>query len=342
MKAATKDAVAPNNPHRQKKAVNLDTILRRLIPFICIGVLGNLTYSLVTTDSKNFHLVSNFSWPWLGIAMTLALLPWLFHSLRLAVWSRFFGVKIARKNLLKIAIATDLGGAVAPTALGGAPLKLALLLQHGFSPGQATTLTLWGNIEDILFYVFAIPLSLILTKNWENPLFSNLHNFLIENKNIAIILSFSLIIILLIINRLFKKKHGLEGIYRRLKTTLLECKAAFQLILSKGQKSFFQSFLFLVAQWLTRFCILLAVVKLLGLEADFYKLLLVQWMVFVAILITPTPGGTGGAEAGFLLVFASSLPIGTAGVVMAVWRLLTYYFIMIIGALILMFSNQKL
>ena len=49
----------------------------------------------------------------------------------------------------------------------------------------------------------------------------------------------------------------------------------------------------LVAQWLTRFCILLAVVKMLGLEADFHKMLLLQWMVFVAILVTPTPGGTG-------------------------------------------------
>lgn len=98
------------------------------------------------------------------------------------------------------------------------------------------------------------------------------------------------------------------------------------------RQPFTWSFLAITAQWLTRFGILLAVVRMMGLEADLTKLLLLQWMVFVAMLVTPVPGATGGAETAFLLVFSDSLPDGMAGMAMTAWRILAYYFILVVGA----------
>jgi hypothetical protein len=320
---------------------SLDGVLRRLLPFLCLGVVISLVFSWFGSTGEGRRPAEafdslHFSWFWMLVAMLLALLPWAWHCLRLAIWGRFFGVKISWRNLLRIVIATDVGGVVTPTVVGGAPLKWAMLVRHGYPPGQATALTLWGNLEDGLFYLVAIPLSLSLTRNWDNPLVQAAAGFFEKNGNLAVGILLGVAVILLVFSFLYKKNKQRADWSKKLRNVLTECRAAFKNIGKRGHKPFIWSLLALSAQWLTRFCVLLAVVKMLGLEADFFKLLLLQWMMFVAILLTPTPGGAGGAEVAFLLVFAGSLPDGSAGVVMLGWRLLTYYFMLLTGAVLLM------
>jgi glycosyltransferase 2 family protein len=317
---------------------NLDKLLRRLLPIICLGVLGNLAFAWFASDHKIVGF-SGFSIWWLLVAMLLALLPWAWHTLRLAIWGRFFGVEIPWKNLFRIAVATDVGGVVMPAAVGGAPLKMTMLVQQGYRPGQAATLTLWGSVEDVLFYTMAIPVSLALTKNWDNPLWVSVGQFFKKNNWAAAAVLLGILVLLLIFKKLVLRSGLMVAWRARFHKLLSECRAAFGLIMSRGRKPFIWSLLANSAQWLTRFGILLAVVQMLGLEADMAKLLLLQWMVFVAMLVTPVPGATGGAEAAFLLIFSGSLPVGMTGMAMLGWRVLTYYFILVVGAVYLVFQK---
>ncbi len=320
------------------KRFSLDKLLHRLLPLICIGVIANLTYAWFSTDHEAIDF-SKFSVGWLLVAMFLALLPWAWHALRLAIWGNFFGVEIAWKNLFRIAVATDVGGVVTPSAIGGAPLKMTMLVQHGYSPGHAATLTLWGSIEDALFYLLAIPISLFLTQNWDNPILLSTAQFFKEHKWKAVGVVAGSLLVGYLLKTLSPKKISTTNWGKSIQNLWAECSMAFSLIFSKGRKPFIWSLLAISAQWLTRFSILLAVVRMFGIEADFTKLLLLQWMVFVAMLFTPTPGATGGAEASFLLVFAGSLPDGMASMAMLGWRLLTYYFILVVGVVFLNGSN---
>ena len=97
------DDNAPNNPF------NTNTLLRRLLPVVCIGVVGNLVFSWYTRDAGKPQDWSKFSVAYLLLAALLSLLPWFWHGVRLAIWSRFFDVKISRLNLLRIA--TDVANA---------------------------------------------------------------------------------------------------------------------------------------------------------------------------------------------------------------------------------------
>ncbi len=319
---------------------HLNKTLNRLLPIICLGVLGNLAYAWFTTD-RNELVAAHFSFGWMLVAMLLALLPWGWHALRLAIWGRFFGLSIAWKQLLRIAMATDVGGVVMPAAVGGAPLKASMLVQQGYRPGQAATLTLWGSIEDVFFYAFAIPVSLSLTRGWSNPLWSTVLRFL-EAYRMQVMLGFLIFALLawLFFNYTNGKTSGNKG-KDKLALILAETRKAFSIILISGRKPFLLSLLAITAQWLTRFCILLAVVCMLGLEADWTKLYLQQWMVFVAMMLTPTPGAVGGAEASFLLVFSGSLPEEAVGIVMLSWRFLTYYFMLGTGAFLLWTTQRK-
>ena len=56
-------------------------------------------------------------------------------------------------------------------------------------------------------------------------------------------------------------------------------------------------------------------------------------MIFLNMLLyfSPTPGGSGIAEGGFVLLFSSMVPAGTVGILAVSWRLFAEYIPFLIG-----------
>ena len=56
-------------------------------------------------------------------------------------------------------------------------------------------------------------------------------------------------------------------------------------------------------------------------------------MIFLNMLLyfTPTPGGSGIAEGGFVYLFADTVPAGTVGIIAVCWRLIAEYIPFLIG-----------
>lgn len=329
------DDNAPNNPF------NTNTLLRRLLPVVCIGVVGNLVFSWYTRDAGKPQDWSKFSVAYLLLAALLSLLPWFWHGVRLAIWSRFFDVKISRLNLLRIAIATDVGSSMAPQVIGGAPVKMTMLVQQGYSPGKAATLTLLNSFEDVVFFSMAIPVSLLLTRPWENPLWLHVGHFLNKNGTVLILSILALLLVFLLVKKTIASKRAGKNPASRWQHWTSDFNATLHLIYTKGRKPFLLSVLALLAQWITRFSILLAVLLAMGLPDDLMHFFLLQWMVFVAMVFVPTPGATGGAEAAFLLVFGKIIPKGAVGTVLTGWRFLTYYFMLLVGVAVLWILRNR-
>lgn len=66
--------------------------------------------------------------------------------------------------------------------------------------------------------------------------------------------------------------------------------------------------------------------------ASWSQLLAVAFMLFVSASYTPLPGASGAQEGGFLLYYRGIFTGGTLSVALLVWRFMTYYLILIIGA----------
>ena len=66
-------------------------------------------------------------------------------------------------------------------------------------------------------------------------------------------------------------------------------------------------------------------------DADWYSVM--GRMIFLNMLLyfTPTPGGSGIAEGGFVLLFSDTVPAGTVGIVAVCWRLIAEYIPFLIG-----------
>ena len=74
-------------------------------------------------------------------------------------------------------------------------------------------------------------------------------------------------------------------------------------------------------------------ILMFSLTDDFDGVLAMGRMIILNILLyfSPTPGGSGIAEGGFILLFNSMLPEGTVGIVAVTWRLIAEYIPFLIG-----------
>ena len=72
---------------------------------------------------------------------------------------------------------------------------------------------------------------------------------------------------------------------------------------------------------------------MLGLGATVDWLTVMGRMMFLNILLyfSPTPGGSGIAEGGFVYLFSSSVPSGTVGILAVAWRFIAEYLPFFVG-----------
>ena len=133
--------------------LNLDRIVKPLLILVIIGVVGNLAFCLWTTDRQKLAKLLNLDGRYLLVAMLLTLVPWLGHMVRTIMWTRFLGYRIGLVKLFKIVLANELAASITPTAIGGGPLKIAMLVQVGVRPGAAACLATLPTLEDTLFFV---------------------------------------------------------------------------------------------------------------------------------------------------------------------------------------------
>lgn len=60
-----------------------------------------------------------------------------------------------------------------------------------------------------------------------------------------------------------------------------------------------------------------------------------QLVMWVIMLISPTPGGSGIAELALAKFFDYLMPVGMLAIVAIIWRLMTYFPYLFVGAIIL-------
>lgn len=71
--------------------------------------------------------------------------------------------------------------------------------------------------------------------------------------------------------------------------------------------------------------------------ANYLDLISIQAMVYLVAGIVPTPGNVGASEGGFFVLLQPFFPTKLLFYAMAIWRVLTFYGVMIVSGLILLF-----
>lgn len=309
---------------------DLSRWLKKGLIILPVGVFINLVLANFNDTSEKAILQGPLNLQYLLIALILAFLPWFIHTIRMKNWTHCMRNRLSFGQSFKITLGMDMGAALSPTALGGGPVKAAMLIGEGLSPVHALFLTLLASLEDFLFFS-GLFLYLMV---WENAELKEFWSSLFINYQWDTIFIYGLtgIFLLVLMGIFIKSNHqrfGWTKYFSRyenfFKKLFCDLKKTTRFIQRHGKMMFLLNILLSGLQWTSKYMIVYFLLLALGIHLSPSQLFFKQMVVYVLLNFIPTPGAVAGAEAVFILIFRSILSDDMIYLVTGGWRFLTFY-----------------
>jgi len=224
-------------------------------------------------------------------------------------------------------------------------------MAHGTAPGVAASLGVLGTLEDMAFFMLALPAALILAP----ATFSSEGGYIFSHLDELQLSQLSVLGIIAIVAAgvggvmLFKNlaparwRKKINKIFNTVGEWLRQSKSIFQELIARGKWRFALAVVLAALQWSSRYCLLGLLLWGLELAPNFLEIFVTQWVVFTLMNFFPSPGATGGAEVTFALMYKSLIPENLLGVMGAAWRVFTFTLPVALATLVLfmMMGNRK-
>lgn len=299
-----------------------------LILLVCIISVGVIYF---TVDIHTLTYLTRFN-PWVLLAALCSIGFGLFlDGLRLVQLVHISNEKIKISQALHVVFGNYFLALLTPGFSGGAVAQVLFLRHAGVPVGKATIIVIVRTVVSILFLVMCMPF-IFFHDAGIIPWISDNTLMLISTAvfvGIVFLIWISqkkyLDYVIIKIVKHMKRKRALAflAFYRdnklAIKLLMSSPWAMFQVFITSGL-----SLLFIYA---------IVPILMYSLNPNFDFVVAMGRMIILNILLyfSPTPGGSGIAEGGFILLFKSMLPDGTVGIVAVAWRLIAEYIPFLIG-----------
>jgi uncharacterized protein (TIRG00374 family) len=320
---------------------NWQKVVNRLTLLISIGIIANLLIVYFFSGEFKLELLFKFRVGYLFLAFLFGILPMMIHALEIKLWAYYFGLNLSLKRSLNISASTILGSALTPTFLGGGPVKWAMLTHYGLRSGQAAAITTFTGIQDAIFLLMIITVSVFLSDRVGVNIFERLFNNFGQKLPIILAVIAGAVIIGFVVIRLLGRSVKGRKILSKLRETYKDFKQAYKLIAKNGWLYLAAAVFTTTLRWMSRFMVIFWLAKGLSIDTDYVELILANWLVYTGMTAVPTPGAAGGAEAMFYLVYKPLIPKPYMPVVIFAWRLFTEYMRLITAAVLVSLFNAK-
>lgn len=323
---------------------------KRIILAIVIGLGVSTALIIRDFDAKTFSMID---WTtqmifWVILGFGCIAVRDLCYMYRLRVLTHG---QLSWRKTFDVIFLWEFASSVTPSVIGGTPVAIFLLNKEGLSVGKSTTIVLLTAMFDELFFIIMVPVlyfSLIHLDFFPEAdrtlLGIPMGTQIIFGVSYAIICFYTLFISY----GIFINPHGLKRLIVWIfKLPLLNrwkkgaIKTGDEIITaSKEVKKnkpmvWVKAFLATYFSWTARYwvvnCLILAFVAVDN-HFHIYARQLVMWVI---MLISPTPGAGGVAEASFERYLGEYLPDGVSVFIGLLWRLVSYYPYLLIGVIIL-------
>lgn len=311
-----------------------------IVPLAALANLALLFWALPDQPS-DFALPAPW---WLVAAFANVLLAWTIAIARLLLWSRFLGTAISVVAATRVTVGVTALNAVTPSSTGGPPLKWMLLRREGVSSARASGLIALQVAEDSAVLLPFCVLAIFWT-GWALYPAAQLLGGEAMAVRIATVVATLILVVASGWGAIAAARHGLLGGFLRRKTHALGAWLAalcrdmgtdWHHVRRRGKHILALSMALALVQWLTRFSTATMVIYAFGLTIDPILSWLLLWLVMAVGSMVPTPGGAGGAEGAFLLIFSGFVASGYLVPVMVLWRL-AFFFVPVALAALLFF-----
>lgn len=308
-----------------------------------------LYFSLKDNFNTIINEIINVNIFWLVISFLLALSFWFFKAIATTRIANIFKKDYSIKQGMRLVLETNFFHAITPFAVGGQPYEIYSLKKSKLKITEAT------NVSIVNFIVYQIALVLlgiiaivynhhfVLLK--ENDLLKNLVvvGFLV---NFIVIVALFLLtctkkinkilmkFIIKVLNKIHLVKNKDEKI-KQFNEYLNEFHQGAKILLQDKKlfiKLIFVHFIGLISSYLIPLTLAYAmgISSYTGIEA----IVLSSYVMLIGAFV-PIPGGTGGLEYGFMTFYGFFIKGSKLNAIMLLWRFITYYFAMILGAILL-------
>lgn len=318
--------------------------------------IGIFAYSLrdIKLSSIIMDLV-HLNWGWFGTALLCICLYLFLEAVVVKIFMNDRHDGFTWKDAIRIPLVEQLGNGLTPFSTGGQPAQLLAMMQAGVDAGQASS---------VLLMKFVVFQSMIVI-NFIISLLVGFHYIAAKMHVLSLLVLFGFLVHLSVIIGLllvmywynFTKKAANIVIrpahwfmkpdkYEKMQATLNEKIDTFYLESLKIKSEYGKmAKVSLITLLQLGFYYLIPYFIMLSLGIDGLNVLMVvslNVLIFMVISLFPIPGGTGGAEYSFSVLFSSFIASGSKLVLaMLLWRILTYYFGMFAGMFALMIKPDR-
>lgn len=318
---------------RGKSPLDVRSILRRFIWVLPVTAAVSVGFTLITTGAEQLLQLRNFALPFLVLAAFLRLVPWCTKTLRLTNWLRFRGHPMSLGGAFRLTVTSELGSLISPTVVGGEPVKAGMLYARGISLGESTSLTTVEVVENLTLYAIGTPIVLFFVSRRVfgrigAELSSQAEGGALPLSGIWLYLVIALIVGALAAGLVIA---GRRGVLRRvgLKFRLFgrDFFKLYREMIRAGKLRFVGNLALAAVHWAARYSVVTALAFSLGYQVDPLTIIFLQFLLFAVMMVVPTPGASGGAEAAFLILFSGTLPAEAIGTILIGWRFVDYYLV---------------
>lgn len=255
--------------------------------------------------------------------------------------------QLSWKQCIKVTLLAEFGTAITPSSIGGSSMAVIFLTKENIPVGRSTAMVFVTLLLDEIFFVITFPLLL---------LFIPFHTLFIENSvfESGVLLLFIAAYIIkmgictVLIVGLFFRPQAIRWLIIKLfrlpflrKWHVSAVKAGDDLVVSakeiRGKTTSYWIPLITatILSWCSRYLVVNAIFLAFFQVHDNLLIFARQFIMWIVMVVSPTPGGSGFSEFIFKQYLSEFIPLaGVVPLIILLWRLLTYYNYLFVGALI--------
>ncbi len=345
-----------------KKILNALKPKRIILPIaIGLAVAAYMLFRNINVESFSFFQWSKAAALWIFISILMMLVRDFAYIVRIKILT---DQKLSWRQAFEIIMLWEFSSAISPSVVGGTAPAIYFLYKEKLSAGESTAVVLVAIFLDELFFILAIPILLIIFGNTIFPAQDLIH---LNQLKYYFWIGYGLIFLytLLLAYAIFINPYIIKSILKWLfRFPLIKrwqdnvCHMSDQLIeASKWFKTknfmfWFKSFTATTFSWIGRYSVVNFMFMAFFIDSlelrEHFLIYARQLTMWILLLVSPTPGGSGLAEIFFSDFLGDLIPNLNWVIPMALlWRLISYYPYLFIGAIILprwvnrVFKKQK-
>jgi glycosyltransferase 2 family protein len=313
-----------------------------------LGIVFFMLYSDPELTTDKLRLIFDASWSWVLVALLVLVIRDAGYMYR----NRMITDKeLSWTSCLYVTILWEFASAVTPSVVGGTAVAVFIYLKEGLNLGKSLAYVLLSAILDNLFFVLTAPIALILAGGHIFPENLRIDSALGNNLKVLFFVSYGLIATYTLIMSygLFIKPRAFKWFLLKVTSWRLlrrwrkgayehgnEIILASAQLTGKGAGYWTKIIVATIVIWSARYLLLNALIA--GFTEtnllDNFIIFARQIIMWIVMLVSPTPGSSGTAEYFFNEFFYDFLGDHTL-VNGILWRIMTYYPYLIAGAIFL-------